>query len=170
MKIKLAAVVAMSENRCIGQDNVMPWHISGDLKRVKAITMGKPCIMGRKTFQSILSYLNKPLPGRTSIVVSRGGFAYDADNVIVVPDIESAVSAARDIAARDNQDEVIVFGGAQIYESLLSRLDRIHLTLVHGHYEGDAYFPAIDKDGWRETTREDHEGDPSYSFLTLERA
>lgn len=170
MTIKIAAIVAMADNNVIGKDNVMPWHISADLKRVKALTMGKPCVMGRKTFESILSYLGKPLPGRTNIIVSRSGF--EAQGALSFTDVHDALDAAKEIAARDNQDEVIIFGGAQIYMETLALLDRMHLTLVHRDYEGDTYFPAFDKENWQETMREDFaatEDQPAYSFITLDR-
>jgi len=174
--IKVSAIVAMAENGCIGLDNKMPWHIPADLKHFKTITMGKPIIMGRKTFQSIFEYLGKPLPGRTSIVISRSGF--EAEGAITCTDIDSAIAKAKDIAAAQNIDEIIIGGGAQIYELALPYTDRIHLTRIHAVVNGDTFFPDINPDSnideWKETNREDHDGTnkdgPAFSFMTLERA
>ncbi len=160
-------IVAMAENRVIGVENDLPWHIPEDLKRFKALTMGKPVIMGRKTFQSIFARLGKPLPGRTNIVVSRSGF--EEDGVLSCVDIEHAVDTARHIAALNDQDEVFIIGGAQVYAQALPLADRLYLTEVRVSPEGDAFFPEIAPSEWMETAREDHEGDPSYAFVTLER-
>lgn len=157
----------MAENRCIGRDNRMPWHISDDLKRFKALTTGHPVIMGRKTFQSILGYLKKPLPDRKNIIISRSGFTHDfAQEAPVFTAIADAITHAKTF--EDN--EVFIIGGAQIYAQSLDLADCIHLTLVHQTVEGDAFFPAYNPDEWRETTREDHlDHTPPYSFITLER-
>lgn len=167
--IKLSHIVAMAENRCIGKDNQMPWHISDDLKRFKALTMGHPVIMGRKTFESILGYLKKPLPGRDSIIISRSGY----ENEFAVPvysSIEEAVSAAKDLAEKQNLDEVFIIGGAQIYSQSVDLVDRLHLTKVHRAVEGDAFYPETDDVEWKETSREDClSNDPPYSFITLSR-
>ena len=167
--IKLSHIVAMAENRCIGKDNQMPWHISDDLKRFKALTMGHPVIMGRKTFESILGYLKKPLPGRDSIIISRSGY----ENEFAVPvysSIEEAVSAAKHLAEKQNLDEVFIIGGAQIYSQSVDLVDRLHLTKVHRAVEGDAFYPEADDVEWRETSREDClSHDPPYSFITLSR-
>ena len=155
----------MAENRCIGKDNKMPWHISNDLKRFKSLTMGSPVIMGRKTYESILGYLNKPLPGRENIVISRSGFKND-HNVPVFSNIEDAIEHGKKIAA----NEVFIMGGAQIYTHTIDKADRLHLTKVHKSVEGDAFFPEFNENDWLEIDREDHmEHDPPYSFITLDR-
>lgn len=166
MSVHVSAIVAASENNCIGMDNKMPWHIPDDLKRFKALTMGSVIIMGRKTFESILGYLGKPLPGRTSIVVSRSGFT--ADGAISCPDIETALEKAKEVAATQGLDEIFIGGGAQIYELALPYTDRIYLTRVHAVVNGDTFLdiPA----DWQETAREDRDNDPAYSFITLEKA
>ena len=169
MSIKTSLIVAMAENRCIGKDNQMPWHISDDLKRFKALTTGHPVIMGRKTYESILGYLNKPLPNRTNIVISRAGF----DNTHDVPmfsDLKQAITHAESIAQKDGKDEVFIIGGAQIYTQSIALADCLHLTKVHQSVDGDAFFPDFDEQDWQEresTDQLDHE--PPYSFITLER-
>ena len=166
MTVKICAIVATAENGCIGKDNKMPWHIPEDLKRFKERTMGSVIIMGRKTFESIISYLGKPFPGRTSIVVSRSG--YEADGAISCSDIESAIEKAKEIATEQGLSEVYIGGGAQIYELALPYTDCIYLTKVHLSVEGDTYLKPFG-DEWKETAREDFEGDPAFSILTLER-
>lgn len=160
----------MAENRCIGKDNKMPWHISDDLKRFKALTTGHPVIMGRKTFDSIIGYLGKPLPNRTSIIISRSEFKSGFDSSPTYTSIADSITHAKKIASKDNLDEIFIIGGAQIYTQSLHIADRIHLTQVDKPVEGDAFFPEIVTNEWNETTREDHaEHDPPYSFITLER-
>lgn len=157
----VSLIVAAADNNCIGIDNKMPWHIPADFKHFKEITMGKPCIMGRKTYESILAQLGKPLPGRTSIVISRS--AYKHDGAISANSLEAAI----DIAKTERMDEVIIIGGAQIYaQAIESNLaDRLYLTRVHQSPKGDAFFPALDK-SWVETKKDEHDG---FDFLTLER-
>ena len=158
--VRLCAIVAQSENRVIGRGNKMPWHIPEDFRHFKSVTMGKPVIMGRKTFESI----GKPLPGRGNIVVSR---SFSAEGVEVRSSLEEALALAKEIAGRDGVDEIMIIGGGQIYEQALPITDRVYLTEVHQVIaDGDAFFPALNKNEWRETTRADHEG---YSFITLDR-
>jgi dihydrofolate reductase len=158
--IPLSLIVAAADNNVIGKDNKLLWHIPADLKRFKALTLGKPCIMGRKTYESILDQLGKPLPGRTSIVISASGYTHDG--AVVVATLEEAIEKARG----ENADEMMVIGGAQIYALALPLADRIHLTRVHIAPEGDAFFPALNENEWKETARESA-GD--YDFITLER-
>lgn len=169
MPVKVSLIVAMAENRCIGKDNKMPWHISDDLKRFKKLTMDHPVIMGRKTFESILGYLKKPLPGRENIIISRSGYENDFE-CSVFSDIASSVRHAQNHAEKHNQSEVFIIGGAQIYNQSIEHADCLHLTQVHKSVEGDAFFPDFKQEDWIETSREDHmEHDPPYSFITLER-
>ena len=164
-KITVSAIVAMAENDCIGKDNDLPWHIPADLKRFKALTMGKPIIMGRKTFESIFMRLGKPLPGRISIIVSRSGYA--AEGAITCPSLESAIAKAKEIAAQQNLDEIFIGGGGEIFTQGLPYTDRIYLTRVHLVVNGDAFF-SFGSD-WQEKEREDHEGDPAFSYILLEK-
>ena len=160
---RISAIAAMARNRVIGKDNAMPWHLPEDLKIFKARTMHKPVIMGRKTFESVLAHIGKPMPGRHSIIVSRGDFTFPGVNVH--PSLEGALAEARAWAAQNNADEIIIGGGGQIYELALPVTDRIYLTVVDADYEGDAYFPALDA-SWRETARESHAG---FIIKTLDR-
>ena len=166
--IKLCLIMARAENGTIGAENSLPWHISSDLKNFKLLTMGRPVIMGRKTFES----MGKPLKGRTNIVITRQD-GWTAPGTTVVYDVKDALKAARDQATADGVDEIMVIGGAEIYARLLNDADRIYLTEVHRRYDGDAWFTAPDKTQWNETSRErfapDDEGGPSYSFVVLER-
>lgn len=164
MTTKLSLVVAMAENRVIGINNEIPWYIPEDLKYFKRVTMGKPCIMGRKTFESIVEKLGKPLPGRTSIVVSRSGFTHDG--AVSVDSIDAAIEKAKEIADKDGADEIAVIGGAQIYEQTLPKADRLYLTKVHNRYDGDAFFPEFYETDWEKSSWEDH---GEFSFLVLER-
>lgn len=162
----LCAVVALSENRCIGRGGAMPWHIPEDFKHFRSITMGKPVIMGRKTFESI----GKPLPGRANIVVSRSGFA--AEGAEVFSTLEQALDRARAVAANDKADEIMIIGGGQIYAQALKSLDRIYMTVVHMTVEGDAFFPPLLDGEWIETASANlpaADGKPACDFKTLER-
>ncbi|NVK19267.1 MAG: dihydrofolate reductase [Methylocystaceae bacterium] len=166
--MRISMIVAVAENGAIGKDNKMLWHIPEDFKYFKATTMGKPMIMGRKTFDSI----GRPLPGRLTIVVTRDQ-NWSADGVVVVHDLDAALSAAFAEAEDKNADEVMIVGGSQIYAQAMDQTDRIYYTEVHQSYDHDASFPALDKTVWQEVSRKDHENDqagkPSYSFVVLDR-
>lgn len=164
-EVKVSAIVAMAENRVIGINNTLPWHIPEDLKRFKEITLGKPCIMGRKTFDSILDQLGKPLPKRASVVVSRSNKTYDFEDVHSVQSLEEAITLGKNLAVQNGQDEIMITGGSQIYEQSMPFLDRLYLTIVKQSIEGDAFFPEINQDNWTEINREDH---PDFSFITLD--
>lgn len=155
----VSLIVAAADNNVIGKDNKMPWHIPEDFKHFKALTMGKPCIMGRKTFESIVAQLGRPLPGRQNIVVSRSEHIYDG--AIACASLPLAFEAAK----ATNPEEIFIIGGAQIYQEALEQdlVDKIYLTRVHQSPEGDALFPHLG-DEWTEKTREDHAG---FSFITL---
>lgn len=140
----IAIIVAVAENGVIGNAGQLPWRIPSDLKRFRAMTIGKPVIMGRKTFQS----LKKPLDGRDNIVVSRDrGFA--PDGAIVVSSLFEAIATARDCAARRGADEIMIIGGGEIYAQALAVADRVYLTRVHATVPGDATFPALDEAQWQ---------------------
>jgi dihydrofolate reductase len=156
---KLSLIVAAADNNVIGINNKMPWHIPEDFKHFKSITMGKPCIMGRKTYESILNQLGKPLPGRDSIVISRKGF--EDTRAIITSSLDRAIEKAQMLAS----GEIMVIGGAQIYELAMPKADTIYLTRVHQRPEGDAFFPELDET-WQQVAGEDHDG---YSFLKFER-
>ena len=157
----ISFVVAMARNGVIGKDNQLPWRLPADLRHFKAVTMGKPIIMGRKTFDSI----GRPLPGRTNIVVTRDP-AYSSEGCVVVHSIEEALAAA------GAAEEVMIIGGADFYRQLLPRADRIYLTLIDAEVEGDTWFSELDPARWPERSREDHVADADnpypYSFIVLE--
>ena len=160
MNPNIAVVVTAADNNVIGRDNAMPWHIPEDFKHFKTVTMGKPCIMGRKTFESILAQLGKPLPGRVNIVVSRKN--YQHDGALTCKDLSEAIEQGGKIET----DEICIIGGAQIYAQALELAKKIYLTRVHQSPEGDAFFPALGKE-WKEESRDNREG---FSFLTYTRA
>jgi dihydrofolate reductase len=166
---RLVLVAAVAENGVIGRDGDMPWRLPGDLKHFKALTIGKPVIMGRRTFDSIG---RRPLPGRPNIVLTRDP-AFRAEGVYVAADLASALRYAENEATRLKVDEVAVIGGSALYADALPRADRIYLTEVHESPEGNVRFPDFDRAKWREISREgprQEPGDPyRYSFVTLDR-
>ncbi|MDA0663087.1 MAG: dihydrofolate reductase [Proteobacteria bacterium] len=168
MTLRCCLVVAMASNRVIGRDGGMPWHIPADLRHFRAVTMGRPIVMGRKTFQSI----GRPLPGRSNIVVTRDQ-GFSVPGVTVFGNVDDALQAAESTARRDGVDEIMVIGGGEIYARLLPAASRIYLTEVHEAPDGDVVFPEINAAVWRETARDDFAADgetPAYSFVTLDRA
>ena len=166
--MKRSMIVAMAQNRVIGINNKLPWYLPNDLKYFKQVTMGKPIIMGRKTFESI----GKPLPGRTNIIITRNT-DWQAEGVKVAHSLEQAYQLAEAIAEIDGQNELMIIGGDQIYQSSLPDTDRIYLTKVHAEVHGDAWFPEVDWSQWQELGREDYSAEGpnpyNYSFIVLER-
>jgi dihydrofolate reductase len=160
IKPTISLIVAAAENNVIGADNKMLWHIPEDFKYFKTVTMGKPCIMGRKTFESIVASLGKPLPGRVNIVISRKNNQYSG--ALTCKDLDEAI----DQATKTGTDEIMVIGGAQIYALALPRTDKIYLTRVHQSPQGDAYFPALSSDEWKLEQQDAHE---SFEFLIYTR-
>ena len=165
--LPLALIVAAADNNVIGRNNALPWHLPADLQHFKRKTLGKPILMGRKTFESI----GRPLPGRSNIVISSNRDFF-ADGVRVVYSLDSAIELAEDIAFIDGSEELVVIGGEQIYRLALPLVQRLYLTRVHVSPDGDALFPPLDADVWREVAREPHSahGDsPAHTFLEYER-
>ena len=158
----VALVVAADEQGGIGRNGGLPWHLPEDLKRFRALTLGKPIVMGRRTWESI----GRPLPGRRSLVVSRR-------RDFAPPGVEVFDSLAAALAAAESQPETCVIGGAQIYAQALPHADVIHLTRVHTSAGADTFFPALDAAQWEEIAREDRSADERHawpcSFLTLRR-
>lgn len=155
-------IAAVARNGVIGAGNALPWHLPADLKHFKALTLGHPVLMGRKTFESI----GRPLPGRPNIVVSRDP-AFVAEGVTVAASVASGLTCAATLGT-----PVFVIGGAQIYAQCLALADRIYLTRVDIEVAGDAFFPPLDARQWRETAGENWpaaDGYPAYAFVTLER-
>jgi dihydrofolate reductase len=162
--MKIAMIAAMAKNRTIGFENDMPWHLPDDLKFFKAMTTGKPVIMGRKTFESIGS---KPLPNRPNYVISRQN-DYTAPGAAVFPSVEAV------LAELTEADEVIIMGGGQLYSQMLPKADKLYLTLIDAEIDGDTFFPDWRKMEWNVLSREHHSKDErhnyAFDFVTLERA
>jgi dihydrofolate reductase len=162
--MKLSLIVAVAENGVIGHNNQLIWHLPNDLKQFKRLTTGHCIIMGRKTFESI----GKPLPNRTSIIISRNT-DFQIEGCLTVSSLENAIDTAQKIEI----EEAFIIGGAEIYRLALPIVDKIYLTEVHHAYKGDTFFPEIDKNIWQETHREDFETDEKhsvkYSFVEMER-
>jgi dihydrofolate reductase len=165
MTLDITLVVARARNGVIGLNGAMPWHLPADLKRFKAITIGKPVVMGRKTFESI----GKPLPGRHNIVLTRQA-GWTADGVTVVPNLAEAIAAAGlDPRIRGH---IMIIGGAEIYALALPIATRVELTEVDAEPEGDTFLPAFDPARWEEIARVTHAAEddrPGFAFITLER-
>jgi dihydrofolate reductase len=166
--MKLALICAMSENRVIGRDNGLPWHLSEDLKYFKRTTMGNCMIMGRNTWESI----GRALPGRTSIVIT-GNAEYQAEGAEVVGSLQQAMELAESVSKETGSLEAFVIGGAVLYKAALPLAGKLHLTRVHAEVEGDTYLHEFDESNWREISREEFKIDESnpydYSICVLER-
>ena len=168
--IPTALIVARARNGVIGRDGALPWRLPAEMALFKATTMGKPIIMGRKTWDS---FPRKPLPGRTNIVLTRDG-SFEAAGAVVCENLTEALQIAREQAEDDGATEVCVIGGAALYELALPKAKRLYLTEVEADVEGDAVFPYIDESQWREVRREAHPADDAnpyaFTFRVLERA
>lgn len=163
ISMKISMIAAMTDERVIGIKNRLPWKLPNDMKWFRQHTLGKPIIMGRKTFESFGS---KPLPDRTNIIITRDE-SYQAKDSIVVHSIEEALDSAGDVA------EVMIIGGASFYEQMLPRANRLYLTFVHAKIDGDAWFPEVDFSEWNEAEHIDCEADEknplAHSFVILDR-
>lgn len=189
-KIKLSSIVAMAQNRVIGNDNDLIWHIPEDLKHFKRTTMGKPMIMGRKTFES----LGKPLPGRPHVIISRSfdslpigepsqihkdieaqnigetTTAKPSSSLHYAKSIEDGLELGKALAAKTGVDEAFVTGGGEIYRQTMDLIDRLYITVVHKNFDGDTTFPEFDWDQWKIVAEEKHEEtDLPFTIFTLER-
>lgn len=162
--MKLSIIVATAEKGVIGKDNQLIWHLPEDLKMFRRLTTGHVIIMGRKTFESI----GKPLPNRTSIIISRNT-DYLVEGCIVVGSLEEAIEKAKEFET----EEAFIIGGAQIYALALDMADTVYLTQVHHNFEGDAFFPVLDTNIWTETERKSFQPDEkhayAFDFVTLEK-
>jgi dihydrofolate reductase len=165
---EVVLVVAVAENGVIGAAGAIPWRLKSDMQRFKAMTLGKPVVMGRKTFVS----LRRPLPGRTNIVVTRDA-NYRADGAVVTTSFDAARAVATGDALRRFATEIAVIGGAEIYAQWMDRADRLEITEVHARPEGDTYFAAIDPAVWEEVARVRNPAGPddsaAYSYVTYRR-
>ncbi|WP_018982925.1 type 3 dihydrofolate reductase [Salinimonas chungwhensis] len=164
--MKIAMIAAMAADRVIGMDNTMPWHLPADLRHFKAVTLGKPVVMGRKTYESI----GKALPGRTNIVVS-GQADFSPSDAHKVNAIDDAVRLASELASE--AQEVMIIGGGRIYEAMLEKADKLYLTFIDLTVDGDTQFPEYSHLNWQQTASESHAADDNnpynYQFVTLER-
>ena len=160
--MRLSLVVAMADDRVIGYENALPWRLPADLRHFRNVTMGKPIVMGRRTHESI----GRALPGRKNVVLSRDA-TYRAEGCTVVDSLEAALAHCADAP------EVMIIGGADVFAESLPRADRIYLTLLHGRFPGDTWFPQYEESEWREVERENFPASEDapcpYSFITLER-
>jgi dihydrofolate reductase len=164
--MRLSVILAAADNGVLGRDNALPWHLPEDLKYFKRVTLGKPVVMGRKTYESI----GRPLPGRTNIVVSRNS-EFNAEGVEVIASLREAIELAATIADVDGQGELMVIGGAAIYSLAIPLAQRLYITEIHDTPHGDVYLPKIEWSQWREVSREQHNnGAFDYSFVVYERA
>jgi dihydrofolate reductase len=167
--MNILLVAAIAQNGVIGRGNALPWRLKSDMQHFRALTMGKPVVMGRKTYLSI----GRPLQGRTTIVVSRDR-GFTAPGIVVAPSLDAALTTARGDALRRNADTIVVAGGAEIYAQAMPLATRLAITHVHIQVDGDACFPAIDPNEWRENARIEHEAaaedEAAFAFVTYERA
>lgn len=169
----IALVVARARNGVIGRDGDLPWRLRSDLQRFKAVTIGKPCLMGRKTWESLPL---RPLPSRLNLVLTRDQ-SYEADGLskgaLVCATLDEAIEIGRETAEEDGVDEVCVIGGTAIFEAALPRAHRLYITEVEAEPEGDAVFPAFDETAWIEVSSESHaageKDDHAFTFRVLER-
>jgi dihydrofolate reductase len=167
--IDIVLVVAVADNGVIGHNNTLPWRIRSDLQYFRSVTIGRPVVMGRKTFQSI----GRPLPQRTNIVVTRDP-TFARPGILVATGLAGALEAARGDAMRRNADSIAVIGGTEIFRQTLPFANRLLVTEVHANPEGDTYLPEIDPKVWRETERRPQpkgpDDDYGFSFVTYERS
>jgi dihydrofolate reductase len=164
----LVLIAAVADNGVIGRDDRLPWRLKSDMQHFRAVTMGKPVIVGRKTYQSLF----KPLHGRTTIVLTRDR-RFTAPGVIVAPDLASGLAAARGDALRRGADSIIVAGGSEVYAQAMPLAERLLITAVHKCCDGDAVFPSIESGVWREVERIEHAAGPDdgapFAFVRFER-
>lgn len=166
---RLAILIARGRNGVIGRDGVLPWHLRSDLRRFKAVTMGKPCIMGRRTWESLLV---QPLPGRLNLVLSRDE-SFEPRGAVACTSLDEALDIAREQAEEDGADEICVIGGAALFAAVMPRASRLYVTEVDAAPEGDVHFPAFDEAAWVEVSSEPcpagEKDDHDVVFRILER-
>jgi dihydrofolate reductase len=167
--MEIVLIAAVADNGVIGANNTIPWRLKSDMQRLKAMTIGRPVVMGRKTYES---FPRRPLPGRTNILITRDA-AFRADGAVVTTSLESAASLARGDALRRNVQEIAIIGGAEIYAQFMAGADRLEITEVHIRPEGDTHFPRIDAALWQEVARARHPAGPQdsaeFSYVTYRR-
>lgn len=165
---RIALIAAVAENGVIGAEGGIPWRIPDDLQYFKRITMGKPVIMGRRTFASI----GKPLAGRANIVITRSA-DWSAEGVFVAHDFDEAIRLAMERERETEAGEIIIAGGESVYAEALPLADRLYLTEIHAEIDGDTFFPPFNRDDFVEVSRDridnDEQGGPAFSFVVLDR-
>lgn len=165
---RVALVAAVALNGVIGKNGSLPWRLKSDLRHFRRVTIGKPVIMGRKTYASI----GKPLPGRTNVVVSRDP-GFGAAGIVIAPSVEAALAVACGDALRRKADEIAVIGGAEVYRQIMDKADRLVITRVQLQPEGDTSFPPLDDGIWKEVSRTEHPAGPedeaSFTIQVFER-
>jgi dihydrofolate reductase len=166
--VDIVLLAAVAQNGVIGRDNTLPWRLKSDMQHFRNVTMGKPVVMGRKTYQSI----GKPLGGRTTIVVSRDP-AFAAPGIVVASNLAAALDAARGDALRRGASAIVIAGGGDIYKQAMPLATQLSITAVGKSVDGDARFPAIDPQSWRETSRSEHkpaaDDECSFAIIAYER-
>ena len=166
MGIVISSIVAIARNYVIGNAGGMAWHIAEDFKYFKRTTIGKPILMGRKSYVA----LGKPLPGRPNVVISRNHMdPINNDGPFFVKTIEDALNLCKQKARELGVDEIFITGGGQIYADTLPITERLYITVIDKDYEGDTYFPEFDWSEWKIVSEDKREGDPSFTFYVLER-
>lgn len=157
--MSFSLIAAVAKNNCIGKNNKIPWNVPEDFQYFKKATLGKTCLMGQKTFESILGYLGKPLPGRQTVVITLDTNFKAPEDVRVFHSLDQAWQALQD-------EDVFICGGASIYKQTIDRADTLYITWIDQEPDGDVFFPIINLDVWKETWREDHAG---FSFVKYEK-
>lgn len=152
-------IAAIAENNCIGKNNKIPWNIPEDFQYFKKMTLGKTCVMGQTTFESILGYLGKPLPGRQTVVLTSKTDYTAPEGVRILHSLDEVFQKLKD-------EDVFICGGASIYRQTIDRVDILYITQIHQSPDGDTFFPEINKQIWQETNRDDHDG---FSFVTYKK-
>jgi dihydrofolate reductase len=152
-------IAAVAENNCIGKNNKIPWNVPEDFQYFKKMTLGKTCVMGQATFESILGYLVKPLPGRQTVFVTLDKNYIAQEGVRILHSLD-------DVFEQLKNEDVFICGGASIYRQTLDRVDTLYITHIQQSPDGDTFFPEINKSIWKETARDDHEG---FSFVTYQK-
>lgn len=155
----ISIIAAVAKNNVIGKRNALPWYLPEDLKRFRKLTTGKTVLMGRKTFESIIDKLDKPLPNRKNVVITRDADYKVPEGVMVLHDINSAFEALKD-------EDVFIIGGGEIYNQTINMADKLYITHVNAEHDGDVFFPEIDPKVWQKVEDDPHDG---FSFATYKR-
>ncbi len=160
LEFMISLIAAVAKNYCIGKNNKIPWNVPEDFQHFKKETMGKTCLMGQNTFESIIGYLGKPLPGRKTVILTLNKDYLAPEGIRIFNSLDEALEKLKD-------EDVFVCGGASIYRQTINLVDTLNITWIDQEPDGDVFFPTIDPTIWKEDTREDHEG---YSFVTYKKS